>query len=55
MRIEVEMETDGRWIAEAPEIPGVMTYGADIEEAVRRVKVLALRVMEDKAAAEQPV
>jgi hypothetical protein len=25
--IEIEQEEDGRWIAEIPEIPGVLAYG----------------------------
>lgn len=25
--IEYEREADSRWLAEAPEIPGVLTYG----------------------------
>jgi hypothetical protein len=27
LSIELEREDDGRWIAEASELPGVMTYG----------------------------
>lgn len=45
MKIEIERETDGRWIAEAPALPGVMAYGNTREEATRKVEVLALRVM----------
>ena len=48
MTIETEIETDGRWIAAIPALPGVMTYGADREDALRRVKALALRVIADK-------
>ena len=48
MKIELEQEDDGRWIAEAPDLPGVMTYGATQAEAVRKAKVLALRVMADR-------
>jgi predicted RNase H-like HicB family nuclease len=48
MKIEVEQETDGRWIAEAPDLPGVMAYGATKDEAVRTVEVLALRTMADR-------
>lgn len=36
----VEQEEDGRWIADAPEWPGVMAYGAT-EEAAR---LAALRI-----------
>jgi predicted RNase H-like HicB family nuclease len=48
MRVETERENDGRWIAEVPELFGVMVYGGTREEAVRRVKSLALRVIADR-------
>ena len=43
--IEYEMEADGRWIAEAPEIPGVLAYGRTAEEAIAKAETLALRVL----------
>ncbi len=48
LTIEVEYEADGRWLAEALELPGVMTYGQSAEEAVEKVQVLALRVIADR-------
>ena len=48
MNIETEEETDGRWLAEVVELPGVMCYGKDREEAIARVKALALRVLADR-------
>lgn len=48
LNIETEPETDGRWIAEVPDLPGALTYGATREEAVARVKALALRVLADR-------
>jgi predicted RNase H-like HicB family nuclease len=48
LRIETELEVDGRWIAEVVELPGVMVYGADRESAIRAVKELARRVIEDR-------
>ncbi len=48
MNIEIEREEDGRWIAEIPELSGVMAYGEDKEEAVSKVTALALRVMADR-------
>ena len=48
MRLEVEQEEDGRWLAEAPVLPGVMAYGASREEAIARVETLALRVLADR-------
>jgi predicted RNase H-like HicB family nuclease len=46
--MELDRETDGRWIAEIPDLPGVMVYGATREEAVSRAKALALRVIADR-------
>ena len=46
--MEIEREEDGRWIAEIPDLPGVMAYGATRREAVSRVQALALRVMADR-------
>jgi predicted RNase H-like HicB family nuclease len=50
MRFEVELEReeDGRWIADVPDLPGVMAYGATKEEALRAVEALALRVLADR-------
>ena len=48
MRLEIEQEEDGRWLAEAPALPGVMAYGASRDEAVAKVEVLALRVMAER-------
>jgi len=47
-KIEVERETDGRWIAEIPALPGVMVYGKTRTDAVRSVYALALRVLADR-------
>ena len=47
-KVEVEQETDGRWIAEVPELPGVITYGASREEAVTRAQALSLRVLAER-------
>jgi len=46
--VEIEQETDGRWLAEVMELPGVMSYGKTIEEAKLRVQALALRVIADR-------
>ncbi len=51
--IELELEDDGRWIAEIPEIPGVLAYGATREEARACVEALALRVIADRIEAEK--
>lgn len=46
--VELEREEDGRWIAEVPSLPGVMTYATTREEAMTKVEVLALRVLADR-------
>lgn len=48
MKIEIDREEDGRWIAEITELPGVMAYGASREDAISKVEILALRVMADR-------
>jgi len=48
LNIEVEQEADGRWLTEIPSLPGVMTYGASRDEAIAKVKALALRVLADR-------
>jgi predicted RNase H-like HicB family nuclease len=48
MKIEIERETDGRWIAEVPDLPGVMAYGKTRKEAVCKAEALALRVIADR-------
>ena len=49
--IDLERETDGRWIAEVHEIPGVMCYGESRVEALAKVEALALRAIADQLEA----
>jgi predicted RNase H-like HicB family nuclease len=44
---ETEQETDGRWIAEIPEVPGALAYGGSVEEAKARAYALALYSIAD--------
>lgn len=54
--VETEQETDGRWIAEIIEIPGVLKYGNTMIDAVAQAEALALRVMAERIEhGEQPV
>ena len=46
--IECEQEEDGRWIAEVPDLPGVLVYGASAEAAMASAEVLALRVLAER-------
>ena len=48
LSIELDREDDGRWIAEALELPGVMTYGATREEAISNTERLAIEVIADR-------
>jgi predicted RNase H-like HicB family nuclease len=48
LKIELEQEADGRWLAEIPVLPGVVAYGQTREEAIASVKALALRALADR-------
>ncbi len=48
MKIEIEKEEDGRWIAEVFDLPGVLAYGKTREDAIAKVEALALRVIADR-------
>lgn len=48
LTFEIEREEDGRWLAEVPDLAGVLAYGATREEAIARVEALALRVLADR-------
>lgn len=47
-KVETEVETDGRWIAEIPDLPGVLAYGSTEKEAVASAQAFALRVLADR-------
>ena len=46
--VEYEEEDDGRWLAEVKELPGVLTYGDNPDDAVAHAQALALRVIADR-------
>ena len=46
--IEIDREVDGRWIAEVPDLAGVLSYGTTKDDAVAHVQALALRVIADR-------
>lgn len=48
VQVECEQETDGRWLAEVPQLPGVLAYGDTANEALSRAQVLALRVLAEQ-------
>jgi predicted RNase H-like HicB family nuclease len=53
--LELEEETDGRWIAEIPELPGVLAYGVTPLQAEARAKALALRVLAERMENEDAI
>jgi len=46
--VAYEQDTDGRWLAEVVELPGVMVYGGTRQEALAKAQTLALRVVADR-------
>lgn len=48
LTIEYEQEEDGRWLAEVLELPGTLVYGQTREEAIARVKALAISVLAEQ-------
>ena len=48
LAIFTEQENDGRWIAEVPSLNGVLVYGETHEDAIEKVKELALLVIDDR-------
>jgi len=46
--LECEQEVDGRWIAEVPELPGVLSYGDSASDAMSKAEIGALRVIADR-------
>lgn len=47
-QIEYEREEDGRWLAEVPQLPGVLAYGTSANDAMAKAQVLALRVLAER-------
>jgi predicted RNase H-like HicB family nuclease len=48
LKLECEQESDGRWLAEVPQLPGVLAYGANPEDAMAKAEALALRVLAER-------
>lgn len=55
MKVEIDREEDGRWIAEIPELPGVLVYGDTRNQAISRAEALALRVLADRLEHEEEI
>jgi predicted RNase H-like HicB family nuclease len=45
---ECEQEDDGRWIAEVPELPGVLSYGESAADAMSKAEILVFLVIADR-------
>ena len=48
LEVECEREEDGRWLAEVPQLPGVLAYGSSADEAIAKAEILALRVLAER-------
>ena len=48
LRVEIEQESDGRWLAEVPDLPGTMVYGVTSQDAFARVQALSFRVLAER-------
>jgi predicted RNase H-like HicB family nuclease len=48
LTLEIEREEDGRWLAEVPQLAGVLAYGTTAAEAMSKAEVLALRVLAER-------
>ena len=53
LNVEVEREEDGRWIAEVPDLLGVLAYGESRDQAIARAEASALRVLADRLEHEE--
>lgn len=54
LTLALDREADGRYIAEVPDLPGVLAYGQSEREAVARAQALALRVLADRLEHGEP-
>jgi predicted RNase H-like HicB family nuclease len=50
--IEFDLEDDGRWIAEIPDLPGVLSYGMTRDQARMKIEALARQVIAERTANE---
>jgi predicted RNase H-like HicB family nuclease len=48
LTLEYEQDADGRWLAEVPQLPGVMAYGNTPADAMAKAQALALRVLAER-------
>ena len=55
LKIELEREEDGRWIAEVPALPGVLAYGDTEAQSRAHAVSLALRAIADRIDNGEPL
>jgi predicted RNase H-like HicB family nuclease len=55
LTVNLDREDDSRWIAEVPELPGVLAYGETQDDAIAKAKALSLRVLADRIEHGEPV
>jgi predicted RNase H-like HicB family nuclease len=55
LTIEIEQEEDGRWMAEVPELPGVLAYGPSRDRAIANAEALAFRVLAERLENGEPI
>ena len=48
LQVKFYRETDGRWLADIPALPGVTAYGRSKNKALAAVEALALRLLADR-------
>jgi predicted RNase H-like HicB family nuclease len=48
LTMESERESDGRWLAEVPEVPGALAYGETRAAAMANAEALALRALAER-------
>jgi predicted RNase H-like HicB family nuclease len=52
LAIEFDLEEGGRWIAEIPDLPGVLSCGKTQDEAKMKIVALATQVIAERTANE---
>jgi len=45
LTVKFDRETDGRWIADVSQLPGVLVYGRSRREALAKAQALAFAVL----------
>ena len=54
LTLQIDQQTDGRFLAAIFDLPGGLAYGATHDEAFARVQAQALRVLVDRLETGEP-